>query len=79
MYFFQCKVFSYPTSLNILAHFYIDQTEGHLLKVFKAQENWNNNPPLNEKTVVPSVLGKVHSMLRRFHGMAIVFFVENFM
>jgi len=43
-------------------------TKGGSEKVFRIYEEWGGNPLLNEKTVTPGFLGKVHAKLRRFTG-----------
>jgi len=46
-------------------------TKGGPEKVFRMSLEWGGNPTLNERTVSPSLLGKIHSKLRRFTGYAI--------
>merc|ERR1712083_621939 len=65
---------NYPISLTLRTHFMLEppSTKGGPEKVFKITEEWGGNPLMNERTVTPSLLGKVHSKLRRFTGYLIV-------
>jgi len=65
---------SIPMSIGMRSHILLEPSEvkvGGPEKIFRVYEEWNGNPLLTEKTGKPPMLGKLHSMLRKFHGSAI--------
>lgn len=62
---------SFPTSIRMRSHILMEPSEtkvGDPEKVFRVYEEWGGNPLMNEKTLSPTMLGTIHSKLRKFHG-----------
>jgi len=58
-------------SIEMRTHILLEPSEvkiGAPEKVFRVYEEWYGNALLTEKTATPPMIGKVHSMLRKFHG-----------
>lgn len=62
---------SLPMSIRMRTHILLEPSTvkiGAPEKVFRVFEEWGGNPLLNEKSVAPTIFGKLHSKLRKFHG-----------
>ena len=58
-------------TMNARTHILLEPSEtkvGGPEKVFRIYDEWGGNPLMNEKTLSPTLLGTLHSKLRKFHG-----------
>ena len=70
---------NYPIPFPMRSHFLLEPADkpGSSEKVFKIYEEWNGNVQLNEKTVAPAFLGKIHQNLRRFTGQGLTWITKK--